>query len=354
MFKFKKNYLRVLLIAAVCLLGLGGFIIKSQANDGELNISDVAVSNIKPTEATITWHTNSTSTTEILIWEGNKKLEDQLFFSRTLGENISQSVVVTNLKPLTLYTYQIIAYLPEQILNGINSDIKEFTTAVGEVATGKDETYYSTNLKTDRKLYQAPEKIILELWSYSKNSNVSSDSYFVDIWLTKILKKGTIEKELIESAFKVSTHGFSSFKEINITQNDYFNKNGSGEYAIIVCKVNTCSTTSNGNVSFNSNSSPDATFTVIMPTVSELIISNLQVPTSLIRPTEATLTWVTNVPSNSDVHYWSVDKTQENWNWDKIDDCTQTNHSITLKDLKPFTTYYFTVSSNKKIGEVKT
>ncbi len=222
-------------------------------------------------------------------------------------------------------------------------------------ATGKDETYYSTNLKTDRKLYQAPEKIILELWSYSKNPNVDSDTYFVDIWLFKILKQGTIEKELIESAFKVSTRGFSSFKEINITSNDYFNKNGSGEYAFTVCKVNACTEMIDGKLVFNSNSGLDNIFTVIMPAVSELIFSNIQVPTSSIRPTEATVTWETNYPSNSDVHYWSANNIhEENWNWDKIDDYTQKSHSIRLKDLKPFTTYQVTVSGQREAGVAKT
>ncbi|MFH1564707.1 MAG: fibronectin type III domain-containing protein [bacterium] len=86
----------------------------------------------------------------------------------------------------------------------------------------------------------------------------------------------------------------------------------------------------------------------------ELTFSNLQVPISSIRPTEATVTWITNFPSNSNVHYWSADKSHENWNWDKIDDYTQTRHSIKLKDLKSFTKYYFTVSSTKEGGNNST
>ncbi len=82
--------------------------------------------------------------------------------------------------------------------------------------------------------------------------------------------------------------------------------------------------------------------------------SNINVPTSLIRPTAVTVNWTTNYPTNSDVHYWSVDGNHENWNWDKIDDYTQTSHSIVLKNLTPFTTYKFTVSGQKKAGVPKT
>ncbi|MFH0853874.1 MAG: fibronectin type III domain-containing protein, partial [bacterium] len=129
-----------------------------------------------------------------------------------------------------------------------------------------------------------------------------------------------------------------------VTSNNTENEGGQTTSNVAESETKEFTTTSSGDEVINNNTS----------TQPQLIISNVQVPTSLFRPTEATVTWDTNYPSNSDVHYWSVDKTQENWNWDKIDDCTQTNHSITLKDLKPFTTYYFTVSSNKKIGEVKT
>ncbi|MFH1191947.1 MAG: CARDB domain-containing protein [bacterium] len=86
-------------------------------------------------------------------------------------------------------------------------------------------------------------------------------------------------------------------------------------------------------------------------TPKQLTISNLQVPTSLIRPTAAIVSWNTNFSTNSNVHYWSADKTQEDW---KIDDYTQTNHLIKLNGLKPFTTYYFTVTSTKDGGDNKT
>lgn len=82
--------------------------------------------------------------------------------------------------------------------------------------------------------------------------------------------------------------------------------------------------------------------------------SNIEVPISLIRPTIATIIWDTNYPTNSDVHYWAVNGSHENWNWDKIDDYTQTHHVIELKDLKPFTTYKFTVSGQREAGVVKT
>lgn len=85
-----------------------------------------------------------------------------------------------------------------------------------------------------------------------------------------------------------------------------------------------------------------------------LTISNVQAPTALVRPNTTTITWDTNFPSNSEVHFWSVDKSQENYNWDKIDDYTQTSHTIELKDLKSFTTYYFTVSSKRQSDPAET
>ncbi len=81
--------------------------------------------------------------------------------------------------------------------------------------------------------------------------------------------------------------------------------------------------------------------------------SKINVPTSLIRPNKVTINWNTDVPTNSEVHYWSVDKTQENWNWDLIDNYSLISHGVELKDLKPFTTYKFTVSGQKTKGAFK-
>ena len=81
---------------------------------------------------------------------------------------------------------------------------------------------------------------------------------------------------------------------------------------------------------------------------------DIQVPSSSIRPTTAIITWKTNYPSSSSVHYWSVDGTQENWNWDSVDDYTQTVHSVELKGLNAFTTYNFTVSSKRETDYAKT
>lgn len=82
-------------------------------------------------------------------------------------------------------------------------------------------------------------------------------------------------------------------------------------------------------------------------------IVNVQTPTSLITANTATIIWETGNPSNSDVHYWSESGSDENWNWDKIDDYTQTNHSVVLKNLKADTQYFFTVSSRREQGSAK-
>lgn len=83
-------------------------------------------------------------------------------------------------------------------------------------------------------------------------------------------------------------------------------------------------------------------------------ISDVEV--SNITNESAVITWHTNEPASSDVHYYyPADKSEyENWDWTYADDYTRTNHSVTLQNLKSATTYYFEVRSSRKSGEALT
>jgi len=156
--------------------------------------------------------------------------------------------------------------------------------------------------------------------------------------------------------FKVTCSGDSSFEEIinkgawmSPGEKRYIEKyigSGTFELACEIDRLDIIDEENEGNNNYEE--------TVVIGIDSNLIISNVEAPDAYIRPTTAKIKWTTNHPSNSDVHYWSVDGIQNNYNWDKIDDYTQTSHVIELKDLKPFTTYKFTVSGQKVAGEVKT
>ncbi|MFA6513660.1 MAG: hypothetical protein WCT50_00005, partial [Patescibacteria group bacterium] len=104
-------------------------------------------------------------------------------------------------------------------------------------------------------------------------------------------------------------------------------------------------------VQMNENKNIIAKFspTTIPPTASSPKIVNLQVADSTIRPDRATVTWVTDVATDSLVYYFEVGKTDGSW---QGVDSLSTNHSVLIPDLKTFTTYRYYVNAKDANGNI--
>ena len=101
-----------------------------------------------------------------------------------------------------------------------------------------------------------------------------------------------------------------------------------------------CST----DISGNSNYSGEETFnTAAAPDTTAPVIDNIAVASK--SGTTAIITWTTDEPSNSEVRYGTGSVTWTSYQSSKNDGAMVTNHSITLTDLTPGTTYNYRVGS---------
>ena len=78
------------------------------------------------------------------------------------------------------------------------------------------------------------------------------------------------------------------------------------------------------------------------------VISNIQVASTT--DTTAVITWTSDEPSDSAVHYGTSSTTWENYPGSETDSSLVTNHSVTLTGLDGSTTYYFRVGSTDESG----
>lgn len=90
-----------------------------------------------------------------------------------------------------------------------------------------------------------------------------------------------------------------------------------------------------------------STFTTLSnATTEQPTITNVHVTD--ITGTSATITWDTDLASNSGVTYFYPENGKQKnqwWNWDARNNYTQTHHVVVLTDLLPSTTYYYEVGS---------
>jgi hypothetical protein len=107
-----------------------------------------------------------------------------------------------------------------------------------------------------------------------------------------------------------------------------------------------CTTADGQSVSSNlgylsQNSQPSGSATII--------ISNLGVPTASITSNSLTVTWLTNINTDSIVYYKASSDTS--WSWQGTDGLTN-NHSVVLPNLQPSTTYNIYVNAKDANGNV--
>lgn len=79
------------------------------------------------------------------------------------------------------------------------------------------------------------------------------------------------------------------------------------------------------------------------------VISNLQVADSTIRTDRATVSWDTNVSTDSMVFY--VESGQNSWSWQGNDNLS-TSHAVMITGLKTFTTYQYYVNAKDANGVI--
>ena len=77
-------------------------------------------------------------------------------------------------------------------------------------------------------------------------------------------------------------------------------------------------------------------------------ISNLDAPNSELRPTTALITWTTDIPTDSIVMFGEF---SASLTWEGVD-TSSTDHSVQLKNLKPFTTYQYYVNAKNAEGQI--
>ena len=294
-----KKFITGLALLA-CLL-LGNVVLAAAPTISNLEAPN---SDLRPTTAVISWTTDVPTDSIVmygkssasLTWEGVDTL------------STSHSVQLKNLEPFTTYQYYVNAKNAEGQIT--KSDTKEFTTTIlANSIVGLDVP--ASTIRPDN---------VTVTWDTTNESD--SIVYYRESGLTSWSWQGDDKLVLRHSVLIPNLKSFTTYQY-------YVNAKDS-----------------NGNII--KSDTKEFTTTIKTTTPEPLTFSNIKAE---INENKVTVSWDTNFPSNSSVHYFypnSATKEYDNYNWDKADDFTQLQHSIELKDLKPGIKYYFSVESKRK------
>ena len=283
------------------------------------SISDVVVSNISATQATISWTTNKFSNSTVYFeatstYPGSNKAD----YERSQGVpsmETSHSVILSGLTPSTTYSYLTESVdASDNSGTSSNNDYKFTTTAgpvISNVAVTKafdEEVTITWNTSTD-----ATSEI-----SYSQNADLSSPTYIEgsdDL---------TQNHSVTITELDIGTRYFFYVTSTDANSNSTIDKNIVGG----VVYYYTFSTTADDEG----------------PTISD-------VTTTLVGEKGATITWLTDEEATSVVN-WGL--TNSLGSQVAINTVYTTHHSISLLELAANTPYYYQVVSADRAGNQTT
>jgi hypothetical protein len=283
------------------------------------SVSDVVVTSVSATQATITWTTNKFSNSAVYFeatptYPGSNKAD----YERSQGVpsmETSHSVILSGLTPSTTYSYLVESVdASDNSGTSSNNDYKFTTTAgpvISNVAVTKafdEEVTITWNTSVD-----ATSEI-----TYSENADLSSPTY-------------------IEGSDDLTQNHSVTITELDIGSRYFF-------YVT--------STDENSNSTVDKNIVGGVVYYYTFSTTADErspIISD--VTTTLVGEKGATITWLTDEESTSIVN-WGL--TNSLGSQVAINTVYTTHHSISLLDLSANTPYYYQVVSADRAGNQTT
>ena len=283
-------------------------------------ISNTRVSDSGATWATISWDTDEFATSKVTY--GKTSLSNTASSS---AYTVSHSITISGLSPKTTYTYKVSStdFFDNSSTDDNSGDNYTFTTAAGAVISNVSVTSVS-------------ETGVSVIW----NTNSSSDSFIEYSTSTANLAAGIYtlagtHDDASSTAPNVYAHSVS-LTDLATSTTYYFIVSSSDEF---------------GNASLDTNSGNYYKFV----TAAGVVITSVN---SSAGQNDATITWSTNIASDSYVHYAASASDFLIGNY--IASGTPAlsfsvmqgvyGHSVSVSSLLPDHTYYFSVSSTDEAG----
>lgn len=264
-------------------------------------ISNISVSNITETSVTISWTTSESSDTQI---EYGLNTSYGNLTSLDTALTISHSQFINSLSASTIYHYRVIS--KDASGNKVVSSDFTFTTAT------------------------PPADTVSPVISNVQATNISTDSATIT-WSTDEAADTRVEYGLTTS------YGSLTAIDTSLITSHSQVLNGLQSLTIYHYRVKS------KDVSGNESVSTDRTFTTqasASPDTTSPIISNVRVAST--DHVSATITWITDEPSDSQLEYGL---TATFGNFTTLDTNLVTSHSHVISALVPNTTYYYRVRS---------
>ncbi len=268
-------------------------------------ISNVSTLNISSTSATVTWMTNESSTTQIeygtsVSYGSMTNLNNSLL--------VSHSQNLNGLIPSTTYHFRVLS-----------------TDIAGNLATSTDNTF--TTLPTP----DTTPPIISSIGEDSLTSTGIIISWNTDEGATSQVEYGT-------------TTAYGSNSPLNATLVISHSRDLSGLSPSTTYHYRVMSTDAAGNQAL----SGDNTFTTSQPpdTIPPAISG---ITTSNITSSSAVVNWSTNEQATSQVEYGLSTAYGLTSN---LDSTLKTNHTVSLSELSPSTTYHFRIRTMDALGNL--
>jgi len=270
-------------------------------------LSAISANNITSSSATISWTTDTASTSQVQYG-----ITTAYGSSTTLNSSLvtSHSQTLSNLNPSTTYHYRV-----------LSSD------AAGNLATSGDQTFTTS---------AAPDTTPPAISSIA-TSNISTSSVTIT-WTTNELSDTQVQYG--------TTTSYGSTTTLNTTLTTSHSQSLTGLLASTTYHFRVLSKDAAGNLA----TSGDRTFTTATPpdttppVLSGIVASN-------ITTTSAVITWSTNEVSDSQVQYGI---TTSYGSSSTLDTTLVTSHTRTLSNLSPSTTYNYRVISKDAAGNTAT
>jgi len=263
--------------------------------------------------------------------EGNP-LEEGPYRSESDSEMVTHhSVTITGLQPSTAYYFRVgssdaLGNGPDLNQDATNpSELVDFTTEAGpdELAP------FIFDLDTDDVAFKTNTTALIT-WKTDEPSN-------------SMVQYGLASSIWDSYTFQESDAGMVQNHSITITglqpSTVYYFRVGSTDAVGNGPWLNSRSGNPSNQVSFQSATGPDIT----APQISNLVITTTSDQTALVE-------WITDEPSNSQVHYDTKTGVWQDYQFGESDAEMVAQHSVTITGLSPSTPYYLRVSSTDASG----